>query len=61
MLRNTEIEFKNCQIMKVHSRIAAFNNRLQIAEQLRNMTIDIGKNPITFVLDHKKRINISAS
>jgi competence protein ComK len=59
IMRKTELEFKNGQTMMVHSRIAAFNHKLLKAEQLRNMTIEIGKNPISFVLDPSKRRNRS--
>lgn len=55
IMRDTEIEFKNGQSMKVHSRISSFNNKLLTAEQLLNMTIEIAENPVSFVLDPKKR------
>jgi competence protein ComK len=55
IMRKTEIEFKNGQTLMVDSRISAFNHKLQTADQLKNMTIELGKNPLVFVLDPKKR------
>jgi competence protein ComK len=59
--RKTEIEFKNGQTMIVDSRISAFNHKLQTADQLKNMTIELGKNPFVFILDSKKRKNKTVS
>lgn len=59
--RKTEIEFKNGQTLVVHSRISAFNHKLQTADQLKNLTIEIGKNPIVFVLEPKNRRNKAVS
>jgi competence protein ComK len=55
IMRETEIEFTNSQTLRVKSRISSFNHKLQTAEQLREMTTRIGKNPRSFVLNPKLR------
>jgi competence protein ComK len=53
--RTTIVEFQNGQKMTVNSQLSSFNHKLQTAEQLRNMTINVGRNPASFILDPKKR------
>jgi competence protein ComK len=53
--RTTIVEFQNGQKMIVYSQLSSFNHKLQTAEQLRNMTVDVGRNPTSFILDPKKR------
>jgi competence protein ComK len=53
--RKTFIEFSNGLTIEVQSILSSFNHKLQIAEQFRNMTVETGKNPISFVLDPKER------
>ncbi|MCQ6280019.1 competence protein ComK [Bacillus sp. EB600] len=55
MDRKTTVEFKNGLTIKVASRLSSFNTKLQTAEQYGKMKIEAGKNPISFVLDPKKR------
>ncbi|GLB61873.1 competence protein ComK [Cytobacillus sp. NCCP-133] len=49
--RKTKIEFRNGQTLTVPSKLPAFNHKLQTAEQLRNITIEIGENPISFIIE----------
>ncbi|MHC0039712.1 competence protein ComK [Pseudoneobacillus sp. C159] len=53
--RKTMIEYRNGKKMLVHMQLSAFNNRLQTAEQFRNLTVGIGMNPFSFDLNPKKR------
>jgi competence protein ComK len=53
--RKTLVEFQNGKKLTVLMQLSAFNNRLKTAEQLRNLTVGIGKNPISFDLQPKKR------
>ncbi|NMD72711.1 hypothetical protein HHO41_21015 [Bacillus sp. DNRA2] len=58
----TRIEFSNGYILDIKRKLSSFNHKLQAAEQLRKLTVEIGKNPKSFILDpNKKRIlhNIS--
>lgn len=54
-MRKTIIEFQNGETIKVYTQLSAFNHKLQTAEQLQKMTVGIGKDPISFVIDPKKR------
>jgi competence protein ComK len=53
--RTTIVEFLNGQKMIVHSQLSSFNHKLLTAEKFRNMTVNVGRNPITMILDPKKR------
>jgi competence protein ComK len=47
----TNVKLSNGFILKVPSRLSAFNHKLQTAEQLRKITVEIAKNPISFLLE----------
>ncbi|SFB04791.1 competence protein ComK [Bacillus sp. cl95] len=51
----TKIEFRNGLLLKIPSRLTNFNHKLQTAEQFRNLTTEIASNPMSFVLDPRKR------
>ncbi|MCM2535850.1 competence protein ComK [Neobacillus pocheonensis] len=53
--RKTNVEFNNGIVIKVNSQLSSFNNKLQIADQYRKMTVNAGENPISFVLEPKNR------
>ena len=52
--RSTNIEFKNGLTLRVACRLNSFNTKLQTAEQLKKITIEIAKNPMSFVLEPRK-------
>jgi competence protein ComK len=54
--RMTLIEFSNGSNILVSSRLAAFNTKVQTAEQYRKMTYERGMNSKTVMLDPKKRL-----
>jgi competence protein ComK len=54
-MRKTTIEFTNGLNLIIPCKLTYFNNKLQNAEQLRKMTYSAGTNPVSFVLDPKKR------
>lgn len=55
--KKTYIEFTNGITLILPSSVSAFNNKLQNAIQLRNITTEMGKNPrsISMILDPSKR------
>jgi competence protein ComK len=53
--RKTMILFNNGTTLVVPIRLTSFNTKLKNAEQLEKMTAGISIQPITFVLDPKKR------
>jgi competence protein ComK len=54
--RQTIIEFSNGSNLIVNSRISPFREKIHTAEQYRKMNYERGKNPMSFVLDPKKRL-----
>lgn len=52
--RKTNVEFNNGQTLLVHSKLSAFNNRLQIADQLSEISAEFGKHPEDFIIDPQK-------
>jgi competence protein ComK len=53
--KKTMIEFSNGSSLIVNSRLHAFREKIHTAEQYRKMNYERGKNPMSFVLDSKKR------
>lgn len=53
--KKTYIEFSNGTTLILHCSVSAFNTKLQNAMQLRNLTTEMGKNPISMILDPNKR------
>jgi competence protein ComK len=52
--RKTNVEFKNGLMLNLPSTLVSFNHKLKIAEQLTNITVEIAKNPISFIIEPKK-------
>jgi competence protein ComK len=52
---NTQVEFTNGITIMVTSKLYSFNNKLQIAEQFRNMMIGRAVKPASFKQGPKKR------
>ena len=52
---NTLVEFRNGTAIIVPCRLSAFNTKLQTAEQLKHLTIEAGRHPISFVIEPKQR------
>ncbi|MEW8986513.1 MAG: competence protein ComK, partial [Bacillus sp. (in: firmicutes)] len=48
-LRKTRIEFSNGQTLDIQRKLSSFNHKLQAAEQLRKLTVEVGKNPTSFI------------
>lgn len=53
--KKTYIEFSNGITLVLHCSVSSFNTKLQNAMQLRNLTTEMGKNPISMILDPNKR------
>lgn len=53
--KKTYIEFSNGITLILHCSVSSFNTKLQNAMQLRNLTTEMGKNPISMILDPSKR------
>ncbi|MDQ0201917.1 competence protein ComK [Neobacillus ginsengisoli] len=51
--RKTNVKFKNGFHMLVNSKLSSFNNKLKIAEQYQEITVEAGKNPTAFLLESK--------
>jgi competence protein ComK len=52
--RKTNVEFHNGQTLLVHSKLSAFNNKLQIADQLSEISVEFAKHPENFIIDPGK-------
>jgi competence protein ComK len=53
--RKTNVEFTNGFHMRVNSKLSSFNNKLKIAEQYQEITVEAGKNPTSFLLEPKNK------
>jgi len=53
--KKTYIEFSNGTTLILHCSVSTFNTKLQNAMQLRNLTTEMGKNPISMILDPNNR------
>ncbi|WP_246141056.1 competence protein ComK [Bacillus marasmi] len=61
-LGKTRVEFSNGQTLDIQRKLSSFNHKLQAAEQLRKLTVEIGSNPTSFIQEPaKKRIILNIS